>query len=290
MSTKPRRKALLVGIDGCNLPRIDNVAAPTLRRLRDHGYHASSSVYPTPPDGGEPVTTVSGPGWSTILTGTWPWTHGVLDNTITGHRLEEHPDLISRATAAGLSTFYSATWKPLYDEILTRQVTDRVVIDQDHWPEYELTVAGSTVHAITQGVDLAFAYFGSPDQAAHRAGATSAAYDQAIENVDRHLSALLRTVEARTGEDWMVLVTTDHGHRPEGGHGGQTPAERASFVLGSGGGLPTGTAPAESPPEFRMVDIAPTLLAHLGVAPAAVAAGPAAGASAGFDGVPRNGG
>lgn len=45
------------------------------------------------------------------------------------------------------------------------------------------------------------------------------------------------------GASWMVIarivvVVTDHGHRPEGGHGGDTPAERASFVIATGIGDP----------------------------------------------------
>ena len=32
----------------------------------------------------------------------------------------------------------------------------------------------------------------------------------------------------------IVAVVTDHGHKPEGGHGGDSPAERQSFLMARG--------------------------------------------------------
>jgi arylsulfatase A-like enzyme len=82
-------------------------------------------------------------------------------------------------------------------------------------------------------------------------------------NLNR-LDAVLETIVARESygrEDWLILLTTDHGHRPEGGHGGQTDAERSTFLIGVGEALDDELAKTG-----RMVDIAPTLLAHVGVA------------------------
>nr|VDG64663.1 Uncharacterised protein [Streptococcus thermophilus] len=33
------------------------------------------------------------------------------------------------------------------------------------------------------------------------------------------------------GEDWLVVITTDHGHLDAGGHGGDSPEERASWAI-----------------------------------------------------------
>lgn len=60
-------------------------------------------------------------------------------------------------------------------------------------------------------------------------------------------------------------MTTDHGHTAEGGHGGSSAAERGSFVVASGGGLPAGAVRHD----VRIVDVAPTVLAHHGLDAAA---------------------
>lgn len=53
-------------------------------------------------------------------------------------------------------------------------------------------------------------------------------------------------------------MTTDHGHRDEGGHGGDSWEERQAFVVAAGGDV-------RMRPGITNVDIAPTVLTHLGV-------------------------
>ena len=56
------------------------------------------------------------------------------------------------------------------------------------------------------------------------------------------------------------MVTTDHGHRDEGGHGGFNDEERCTFVLYHGDDVKPGARD-----DARMVDIAVTALAHFGL-------------------------
>ena len=112
--------------------------------------------------------------------------------------------------------------------------------------------------------DAAFVYLGAPDLAAHERGCLGAEYRQAIETCDRQVGQLLAAVRGRAGrarERWLVIVVTDHGHLDQGGHGGGSDAERTAWLLLAGRGLPS-LAPAT----LSSVDIAPTVLAHLGVA------------------------
>ncbi|MGH9259755.1 MAG: alkaline phosphatase family protein, partial [Acidimicrobiales bacterium] len=50
----------------------------------------------------------------------------------------------------------------------------------------------------------------------------------------------------------------DHGHAPGGGHGGNTAAERQTFVIAQGGGIKAGTVRND----VKIVDIAPSVLKH----------------------------
>jgi hypothetical protein len=63
-------------------------------------------------------------------------------------------------------------------------------------------------------------------------------------------------------EDWLILMSTDHGHRDAGGHGGDSPVEMTSFFLASGPSVAKGRPAARA----DIVDVAVTALAHLGVA------------------------
>jgi predicted AlkP superfamily pyrophosphatase or phosphodiesterase len=263
MSTRAAR-GLLIGIDGFNLNRLDEVAeATTLRRLRAEGLRSETKIYP---DG--TTMTVSGPGWSTVATGVWPGKHGVLDNDFNDHRLGRYPTLLDRAKQAdpGLTTYAITSWPPLHEQLYSHQVDHRLALGGDgDWPGNDRKAGAEAVRLLADGDHrLGFLYFGSLDEAAHEHGSLSPEYDEAIRAVDGHVGAVLDTIAARANyadEDWLILLTTDHGHRPEGGHGGQTDAERSTFLIGVGEALD-----GELAKTGRMVDIAPTLLAHVGVA------------------------
>ncbi|NED81330.1 nucleotide pyrophosphatase, partial [Streptomyces sp. SID11233] len=109
-----------------------------------------------------------------------------------------------------------------------------------------------------------FVHLDNVDHAGHSYGAASNQYLQALATVDAQLGQLLDAVRGRSSyarEDWLVLVTTDHGHTDAGGHGGNTLPERQTFLVASGGGLPAGSVRYD----VRMPDVAVTALAHLGV-------------------------
>ena len=58
-------------------------------------------------------------------------------------------------------------------------------------------------------------------------------------------------------------MSTDHGRRPDGGHGGESIEERTIFYLAAGRAAQAGV-PAEAP---EIVDVAVTALTHLGLPP-----------------------
>lgn len=260
-------KALLIGIDGLTIRRLDDMDAPTLKGLRDSSAFARSQVYPP----GDDVTqTVSGPGWSSIVTGTWPTKHGVHDNGFEAHRLVDHPDVFAAAKLARpeLTTFCYACWPPVTEIIVGAGVDHGGgATTDDDWAGADVKNVDAVSSLLaSEEPDIGFLYFGAVDKAGHMFGAAAPEYRSAIETVDRQVQSVLATIESRpsyAGEDWLIVVATDHGHRPEGGHGEFSDDERTVFVMMAGdsvNGADVGT--------IQLVDIAPTLLTHLGIAPA----------------------
>ena len=266
------RKLLLVGIDGL---RIDDAladgSAPSLASLIAHG-----RLHPVEME----VPTISGPGWSSILTGTRHEVHGVFDNTFSGNRLDRTVDLLTRAARAdpARSTFAASSWPPLAgsarartgrrdearrparraappgrprrrDVRLPRGRRRRRRVRQARHPgrrprrELRLPRRGRRGRAPVRRPVARV-------HAARPSGSTGC------------LGGILHEVERRAqdhAEDWLVGVTTDHGHLDEGGHGGDDAVLTRSFLaLRRYGPEPLAPAAAEAvrPEEIRPEEIA----------------------------------
>ncbi|MFE2105206.1 alkaline phosphatase family protein [Kitasatospora sp. NPDC059463] len=253
-------KVLLIGLDGTMLTRIKDAGAPHLTALMAGGLTAASSLYANPMAG-----TLSGPGWSTVATGVWPDKHNVKDNNFTAPNLTAYPDFLTRAETAdpALSTYVVASWAPIADTICSGRVDTRIATPS---AEYD---TGTTARAVAKlrddNPDVVFVHLDNVDNAGHSSGSASQAYLTAIRGVDAQVGQIVAAVRGRAGyaqEDWLIMVTADHGHTPTGGHGGSTWEERQTFVIANGSAFPAGSVRQD----VRMVDIAPTALAHLGIA------------------------
>ncbi|MGW5848313.1 alkaline phosphatase family protein [Streptomyces sp. NPDC055254] len=271
-------KVLVIGIDGAVLDRVKAANAPHLKGLMTQGLTARSTLYANPM-----AATSSGPGWSTIATGVWPDKHGVKDNSFNGKNYTAHPDFLTRVENArpALNTYAAADWEPITSTdqngpIFSAKVDKRLSLkgDRDGYGKEDPKIAAAAATELRdQNPDAAFVYLGEIDAAGHSYGAASQQYLDAIARVDVLIGRLLTAVQTRptyAQENWKILVSTDHGHTAGGGHGGSGIAERGTFVLAKGAGIAAGSVRGD----VRLVDVAATALAHVGVG------------VAGLDGVP----
>ncbi|MBA8792975.1 putative AlkP superfamily pyrophosphatase or phosphodiesterase [Friedmanniella endophytica] len=241
--TRARRKLCLIGLDGLRWDvATEPGLAPGLMRLADEG--SATPVWMVPP-------TDSGPGWSSLLTGCSHEQTRVWDNDMINHQLGACPDLLSLVWMRDhhAVTYAAATWRQLLDPhgrgpiVHTRIDQQRNGLHELFWADGELTgcvAADEEVQAAAarviadRGPDAAFVYFEGVDEAGHRYGSAGAEYRAAITRVDGLLRCLVKAVDERRerhGEDWLIAVVTDHGHKPEGGHGGDEPEVRRSFLV-----------------------------------------------------------
>jgi predicted AlkP superfamily pyrophosphatase or phosphodiesterase len=262
-----KSKILLIGIDGLNLAMAIE-ASPTITALKSSGYFTVLTM---------PAPTFSGPGWSTLLTGSTHEEHGVSDNSFIGHKLFHRPDLLSRAfyNDQSTTTFAAAGWPPLVDpaghgpvihERREQQLAFLHRVIARDGETYGYNVIDAEVHEAAMyaiqnhGPDVSFVYFCGVDEAGHIFDSVGPEYKAAITKIDAYVASMIAAVEARasTDEPWLVVVTTDHGHLDIGGHGGDSPEERASFVIAKGFSRPD----PQWPFSFEPNELTPLLLAE----------------------------
>ncbi|MEU7852751.1 alkaline phosphatase family protein [Nonomuraea sp. NPDC049141] len=293
-------KVLVVGMDGLRFDRLLAVGPPELTGLMSRGAYGTSLLpygeataprtespgeivpettsEPAEPDQRSAVRVIrsrtdSGPGWSSIATGVWPDKHGVVDNAFTRQQFAKYPDFLTRAKTArpDLDTAAFFSWASLAEHgafgpaIDTRFVLDGYTID---WPIADKQVAEAAErHLASAGADLTFVYLGETDEVAHDLGPHCPEYTKALHTQDSYLGRLLDAIRGRrtfADERWTVLVTTDHGHIDDGGHGGTSVEERTVFVIAATLGEDLGGADLGGP---RLVDVGLTALARLGIEP-----------------------
>ncbi|GAA4822106.1 alkaline phosphatase family protein [Streptomyces ziwulingensis] len=253
-------KVLVIGLDGALLTRIKAADAPHLGALMAAGLTAPSTLYADPL-----APTMSGPGWSTLITGVWPDKHHVRDNAFTGHEFARYPDFLTRIETAkpSLTTYAVSSWAPLTDTVFSAAVDTRVSTPS---AEYD---TGTTSRAVARlkgaGPDAVFVQLDNIDHAGHGHGAASTQYLDAIHTADAQVGEMVAAVKARptyASEDWLIMVTADHGHTDAGGHGGSTLPERSTFLIATGPTLSAGSVRYD----VKMPDVAASALAHLGIA------------------------
>lgn len=265
-ATTTEPKVLVIGIDGVRPDVLAEVDTPALDALIAEGSYTDSAKTGLP--------SVSGPGWSSFLIGVHPDKHGVYDNSFEGENYSTYPDFLTRIEQVRpeLSTFAVVDWAPLGRSesglpTLSDAIDEKVVLDgyELGWAEGDEASVELAVTALRDGdPDALFVYLGDPDESSHTSGSIGSEYRDAIARADAQVARLVEAMRSRStyaSEDWLVLVSTDHGRTPDGGHGGDTPEERTIFFLASGPSAQIGRPEVD----VFIVDVAVTALAHLGI-------------------------
>ena len=229
--------------------------------------------------------TDSAPGWTTILTGATHEQCNVWWNEFVGHDLARHPDILSQIFFANplARTIAATTWDAFVSPYGPGPIIHQRV-DQQRTGQHQLfgpdlaegidradeqVSSWAAWHLLHEGPDAAVVYFEGVDNAGHSYGADSEQYRQAVRHADeltRHLVKAVAERHEQLGEQWLVAVTTDHGHKPEGGHGEDEVEVRRSFLAAHhiGGALPD---PLLRTDPIRSHELTPLLLRAVGVHP-----------------------
>lgn len=271
-AAEPAKKVLFIGIDGTRFDSIEKADTPSLDALVAGGIHSPTCLILG--DRYQKNDTVSGPGWSSILTGVWADKHGVQNNSFKGRNYTDFPHFFARLKEVrpAAKTVSLVTWEPVHslitsaaDVTINYEQKEHGVLDYDR---YDTQATDEAVKQLNESnPDALFLYIGQVDVAGHTHGfhPTVPKYLEAIERADKLVGRVVAAVKTRktfADEDWLVIVTSDHGGKGTGHGGGhKTPEILNSFLIVSGKSAQRG----QFEQQVYLVDAPVTALAHLGV-------------------------
>ena len=265
-----RSHVLVIGVDGLRPDAMQKADTPNIDSLIKNG--AVSYQCQVLGERYRKNDTISGPGWSSFLTGVWADKHGVHDNSFKGKKFDTYPHFFTRIKSQ-IPTIKTASfldWAP---------IDEHLVVNADFRDGYQKSTASSLAEKdaliatdaskliADQDYQAVFVYFGNCDGAGHSKGfhPSVPSYLDAIHQTDNYIGQLLSAIKTRpnhTKENWLILLAADHGGKGTGHSRGQNVPEILTipFIV-SGAAAVRGTLEDK----IYVVDIATTALTHLGV-------------------------
>lgn len=206
------RKLLLIGYDG-------TLASAAGRRAQEPGsaigtLAAQGGLWLGQAGGAVPgeQATRTAPGWTSIFTGVWADRHGVYKN---GDTLSpEARTILYQLSERGREVSFSFSWKPHLTDTYRDEAAEYPGVFQ--YRGNDADTLKSMLGAIDEGQDAVFGIFEYVDHAGHVTGysADSPFYQKALERAEAGAARLIEAARARErqyGEDWLIIIATDHG-------------------------------------------------------------------------------
>ncbi len=243
---KTEKKAIIIGYDGCR--------ADVLKEMRDEKSAISTLLH----DGASinlaycggvnyPETntqdTSTAPGWCSILTGVWADEHGITANDIT--KSMEYKTLLTSLVEDGTidSSSFITKWKGHFDRKNATYLEEKAYCEDNNLnvsfnrckndeASYEYTLNEVSKKDCA---DFIFVIYEPTDSTGHDLGFTinNPKYKEAFQTADLYGLETLDAIKSRETyetEDWLVIITSDHGGIRTN-HGGESIQERMTFIV-----------------------------------------------------------
>jgi len=285
LATAATPKAIFIIVDGIPADVIEEVSTPVLDEISSAGAYTRAYVGGEI-DGESESPTVSAVGYNSLLTGTWANKHNVYDNSVENPNYD-YWDIfrIARSHDPTLVTAIYSTWTDNRTKLLGDGLEqagghkidyqfDGYELDTDRFPHdrernyirnIDVHVIESAAKNIAEvGPDLSWVYLEYPDDVGHYFG-DSPEQVAAVQFVDEQLGKIWAAIAVRQqseNEDWLLIVTTDHGRDADSGkhHGGQSERERTTWIFTNSDRLNRRFDEAPG-----IVDILPSIATHMGI-------------------------
>lgn len=258
------RKVLTIAVDGLRPDALIAANAPNVDSLVDgtfFGTSGPSGIFVTYAQSEH--LTFSGPGWGAYMTGLHVDRHGAntngFENVVPGTTDWFTP---LEAFDPSLNTRRVLTW-----QIASNSFPSGADIVENY--EYNLNGDQLMTNRVVQlmqdpATDVVMTFFSDVDGAGHTCGFDpgAACYLAEIADTDAKIGQIMTAMKNRptfANEDWLVILTSDHGGLGTDHSGGQPPQRTIPFIVA--GPLATTVLPQAHP---RQPDVAATVLAYFG--------------------------
>ncbi|QCX38473.1 alkaline phosphatase family protein [Aureibaculum algae] len=285
-SDATKKKVIFVIIDGISADQLKAAKTPYLDSIGTIGGYSNAYVGGIKDTYAE-TPTISAVGYNSLLTGTWANKHNVYGNGIkepnynypTIFRLfkDEYPN----GTTAIFSSWLDNRTKLVGDGL---KATNNLKVDfafdgYEHdtinYPHdkqrnfmklIDISVADNTAKTIVNNApDISWVYLEYTDDMGHGFG-DGDRFTAAINFEDEQIGKIWNAIKIRQkqfNEDWLFIITTDHGRNKENGkgHGGQSERERSTWIVTNA----SNTNSYFKNNTVSIVDILPTVINFLGI-------------------------
>jgi len=249
-------KAVFIIVDGIPDDVINKLDPPVLREISKAGGFTTSYVGGRK-DSYSQSPTISAVGYNCLLTGTWSNKHNVWDNDIADPNYNYWSIFrIAKESNASLKTAVFSTWQDNRTRLVGEEMlqTGKLTVDYSfdglehdtiNYPHdkgrtyiqrIDEAVSDEAASVIsTNGPDLTWVYLEFTDDMGHMYGDSPQFYE-AILAADKQIGKVWKAIkdrEKKFNEEWLIVITTDHGRNAETGrnHGGQSDRERATWIV-----------------------------------------------------------
>lgn len=242
---KTEKKVVIIGYDGCRADILaekqENGAVSYLLKNGASNNLAYCGGVNYPEKNTQDTSTA--PGWCSIATGEWADVHGITGNGIT--KEVEPKTLMTSLVEDGTidSSAFITKWKGHFTNDNSTYIDEKAYCEENNLNvEFELRKNKEDIHTgameeITSGdcADFVFIIYEDTDSAGHDFGFSfnNPVYKDAFKTEDGYGYEVIKAIEARENyetEDWLIIVTSDHGGVGTG-HGGESIQERMTFVV-----------------------------------------------------------
>jgi len=248
------RHVLLIGLDGCRSDAFylmanrfpENTPFYTMwhSSLWNGNFYTGGGLE----EGSPQQATLSEPGWTSLLTGVWSDQHHInfntdLEKNLYNHNISTIFNLVKKHVPGAIVAAFT-DWEP------TSQLANYVFYGGDaadinrvfpfkklaelESQDQQMTDEAKTLLESEKPPAFIFVRYGNPDEVGHIFGfdPNGKAYQNAIYFELGEVNRLLQSVELslKQGEQWLVVITTDHGGHGRV-HGSSDWADRRIFAV-----------------------------------------------------------